>query len=91
MSASLPFMIRRNGNVPAHLLTTLHNEGLTLTESQVRWVIVSGKMSRPPLDGSLRFNFSPEHLDQLRRLFSDAERELECERRVGHDATKPGY
>jgi hypothetical protein len=52
------------------LILTLFTEGRVVTEGQVRWAITSGKISRPPLDGSLRFDFGPEHLEQLRRLFN---------------------
>jgi hypothetical protein len=31
----------------------------------VRWAIVSGKVSRPPLDGSLSFDFGPEQIEEL--------------------------
>ncbi len=51
------------------LITALRQEGLAITETQIRWAITSGKIPRPELDGSLRFDFGPEHLDQLRRLF----------------------
>jgi hypothetical protein len=51
------------------LMTALHCSGIDATESQVRWAISSGKIDRPPLDGSLRYNFSEIHLEQLRRLF----------------------
>ena len=51
------------------LLSRLHHEGLPVTEPQIRWAITSGKIARPPLDGSLRFDFGPEHLDHLRQLF----------------------
>lgn len=51
------------------LILTLLSEGHVVTEGQVRWAITSEKISRPPLDGSLRFNFGDEHLQQLRRLF----------------------
>ena len=51
------------------LLAALRGEGLAVTETQIRWSITSGKIARPALDGSLRFNFGPEHLEQLRQLF----------------------
>ena len=36
------------------------------TDGQIRWAINSGKIARPPLDGSLRFDFNEDHLSQLR-------------------------
>ena len=54
----------------SELLEALHNDGLNVTEAQVRWAIRSGKLPRPPLDGSLRFVFSHDHVEQLRDLFS---------------------
>ena len=52
------------------LLVTLHGEGVVVTEAKIRWAIKAGKVPQPPLDGSLRFNFGPEHLEALRRLFA---------------------
>jgi len=52
------------------IMTSLNDEDFDVTEAQVRWAITSGKIDRPSLDGSLRFIFEPEHLDQLRRVFS---------------------
>lgn len=51
------------------VLRTLNREGLEVTDAQLRWAINSGKVSRPPLDGSLRFNFSEEHVAELRDYF----------------------
>lgn len=51
------------------LLAALRREGLAVTEAKVRWAIVSGKIARPTLDGSLRFDFREQHLEDLRRLF----------------------
>jgi hypothetical protein len=52
------------------VLRALREGGLHLTTSQVRWAITSGKVSRPPLDGSLRFDFGEEHLAELRDHFA---------------------
>src|SRR5262245_51907772 len=38
-------------------MIVLHGLGHEVTEPQIRWAIKSGQVSRPPLDGSLRFNF----------------------------------
>lgn len=51
------------------LLDALRRDGVSVTEPQIRWAITSGKIERPPLDGSLRFNFGEQHLYQLRQLF----------------------
>lgn len=51
------------------LLVTLHLDGIVVTEAKIRWAIKTGKVPQPPLDGSLRFNFGPQHLETLRRLF----------------------
>jgi hypothetical protein len=51
------------------LLQILRAEGITPSEAQIRWAISSGKVSRPPLDGSLRFDFGPQHLEELRTSF----------------------
>lgn len=48
----------------------LRREGINVTQSQIRWAINAGKIDRPSLDGSLRFVFGPDHLEQLRRLFA---------------------
>ena len=50
-------------------LAVLRSKGVVVSEPQVRWAITSGKISRPPLDGSLRFDFQDEHLRQLQQLF----------------------
>jgi hypothetical protein len=51
------------------VVRALHQDGLTVTTTQVRWAITSGKVSRPPLDGSLRFDFGEQHLAELRDHF----------------------
>jgi len=51
------------------LLDALRRDGVFVTEPQIRWAITSGKIERPPLDGSLRFDFGEHHLCQLRQLF----------------------
>ena len=59
------------------LIAALRRAGLAVTDSQVRWAINSGKIDRPPLDGSLRFVFTEEHVQQLKTLFKD-EKEKPC-------------
>ena len=51
------------------VLHVLRGKGFAVTEAQVRWAINSGRIDRPPLDGSLRFVFSHEHVEQLKALF----------------------
>ena len=48
----------------------LRRNGIDVTQSQIRWAINSGKVVRPSLDGSLRFDFQQDHLEQLRQLFA---------------------
>jgi hypothetical protein len=50
------------------LIQALNAEGIALTESQVRWALRTGKIDRPQMDGSLRFVFSQDHVEQLRKL-----------------------
>ena len=47
------------------LLAELHRQGIEVSESRVRGAIRAGKITRPPLDGSLRFDFSDEHVFEL--------------------------
>jgi hypothetical protein len=51
------------------LLSELGKRGIRVTESQIRWAIRSGKTSRPPLDGSLRFAFTGRHVDEFEDHF----------------------
>ena len=53
------------------VLDTLRAEGLQVSDSQVRWALQNRKVSRPALDGSLRFIFTEKHVDELRCLFHD--------------------
>jgi hypothetical protein len=51
------------------LMDLLHEKRIEATESQIRWAMKTGKVSRPPLDGSLRFNFGPQQVSELLALF----------------------
>ncbi len=51
------------------VLETLRAEGIAVSRTQLRWAIDSGKVDRPPLDGSHRFVFGPQQLVDLRRYF----------------------
>ena len=55
------------------LLKRLQRDGLDVTEAQIRWAINSGKVTRPPLDGSLRFVFGERHVAELRMWFDRRE------------------
>lgn len=59
------------------LLTLLRSRGTEVTEPQVRWAIKTGKISRPPLDGSLRFEFGEVHVLQLELLMKAKEKKTD--------------
>jgi hypothetical protein len=50
------------------LIKHLHREGINLTVQQVRWAVRTGAISRPQQDGSLRFVYSDQHVEELREL-----------------------
>jgi hypothetical protein len=56
-----------------------------VTIAQVRWAIASGQVTRPPLDGSLRFDFGEQHLKELIRYFARAADALQL------DCTPPRF
>jgi hypothetical protein len=56
------------------LLAELRDRDITPTTTQIRWAITSGKVSRPPLDGSLRFRFGAEHVDEFVGYFGSRRR-----------------
>jgi hypothetical protein len=61
-------------------LDTLRAEGIEITATQLRWAINSGKISRPPLDGSLTFVFGPQHVAELLDYFRNRKvRRRPCE------------
>jgi hypothetical protein len=51
------------------LLRILNREGPEVTDAQLCWAMTSSKLVRPPLDGSLRFDFGEGHVVQLRDYF----------------------
>jgi hypothetical protein len=55
------------------LMLELHRRGISVTESQVRWALKTGKVDRPKLDGSLRFSFSPANVVEIVDHFSERE------------------
>jgi hypothetical protein len=54
-------------------LAQLRGDGICVSESRLRSAIRSGKITRPPVDGSGRFVFGERHLDELRTLFGAKE------------------
>jgi hypothetical protein len=57
----------------ADLLERLKEAGLSVTESQIRWAIKAGHVSRPKRDGSLRFIFAEENVAELLSYFRSRE------------------
>ncbi len=51
------------------VINLLRRDGYQVTAAQIRWAISSGKVARPPLDASLRFNFSDENVAELKKAF----------------------
>ena len=51
------------------VLNALRQSGMSVSAMQLRWAINSGKITRPPLDGSLRFDFDPAHVVELQNYF----------------------
>lgn len=54
------------------LMDELRQGSVTVSESQIRWAIRTGKVSRPRVDGSLRFDFSDENVAEIAAHFADA-------------------
>ena len=44
-------------------------KNVAVTEPQIRWAIRTGKVTRPRLDGSLRFEFTEDNLQEITRYF----------------------
>lgn len=51
------------------LLAELRASGVELSESQLRYAIKCGRVSRPRLDGSLKFDFTPENVAEIAAHF----------------------
>ena len=47
------------------LMIELHRRGVSVSEIRIRWALKIGKVSRPKLDTSLRFTFSPENVAEI--------------------------
>lgn len=58
----------------SEVLRDLRSQGIEVTESQIRWAIKTGRVSRPRVDGSLRFDFSDENVAELAAHFAEVSR-----------------
>ena len=54
----------------SEVLEALSQRDIDVTVTQLRWAITSGKIPRPPLDGSHNFRFEEEHVEKLAAHFS---------------------
>ena len=59
------------------LMDELRRAGTEVSETQIRWAIKTGKLSRPRIDGSHRFDFSFENVAEIVTHFAEGE-VLEC-------------
>lgn len=57
----------------SEVMRELQNRNVYPTESAVRWAIRTGRVSRPPLDGALRFDFDEKHVAELAAYFAERE------------------
>ena len=57
----------------SEVLGKLRADGISASEAQIRWAIRTNKVSRPRIDGSLRFDFSSENVAELAAHFSKVE------------------
>jgi hypothetical protein len=60
--------------VLSDFVRSLQGLGLRVTASQVRWAIASEGISRPPLDGSLSFDFGNDHIEEFREYYDKLKR-----------------
>lgn len=51
------------------LMDELRRAGITVSETQIRWAIKTGKLSRPRVDGSLRFDYCDENVAEIAAHF----------------------
>jgi len=52
--------------------TVLSQQGRRpVSETQIRWALSKGRISRPSLDGSLRYDFSTDHVKQALAIFGE--------------------
>jgi len=52
-------------------MTRLEQHGVHAAEHQLRYALKAGKITRPELDLSLRFQFEDQHIEECRRLFGN--------------------
>lgn len=57
----------------SELLKELRRQGVETTEARIRWAIKTGKVSRPRVDGSFRFDFSSTNIAELAAHFAAQE------------------
>ncbi len=55
------------------LMDELRRAEADVSESQIRWAIKTGKVSRPRVDGSFRFDFSEENVAEIVAHFAKSE------------------
>jgi hypothetical protein len=55
------------------LMDELRQAGTDVSESQIRWAIKTGKLSRPRVDGSFRFDFSEDNVAEIVTHFAKSE------------------
>ena len=60
------------------LIDELRQSGIKASETQIRWAIKTGKVSRPRVDGSLRFDFRDENVAELSAYFAQKRRVMPC-------------
>lgn len=53
------------------LMDELRRAGVDVSESQIRWALRTGRVSRPRVDGSLRFDFTAENVADLAAYFAE--------------------
>ncbi len=57
----------------SELLKDLRRQGIEVSEASIRFAIKTGKVSRPRVDGSLRFDFSDENIAEFAAHFAARE------------------
>lgn len=55
------------------LMDELRRAGTEISETQIRWAIKTGKLSRPRIDGSHRFDFSFDNVAEIVAHFAERE------------------
>ncbi len=67
---SVPFLLMRCGVCFSELLRDLRQQGIEVSEARIRFAIKTGKVSRPRVDGSFRFDFTEENVAEIAALFA---------------------